>query len=50
MSDRPDGHATLLTALEEHLVPTRTVILRGPESELPRWRTGSRNAIFRIRR
>jgi len=38
MSDRPDGHATLLTALEEHLVPTRTVILRGPESELPRWR------------
>jgi len=39
MSDRPDGHATLLTALEEHLVPTRTVILRGPESELPRWRT-----------
>jgi uncharacterized protein YyaL (SSP411 family) len=38
MSDRPEGHATLLTALEEHLVPTRTVILRGPERELPRWR------------
>ena len=34
---RPSGFASLLMALEEHLVPTRTVILRGPEAELPGW-------------
>ena len=39
MMEQPGGHATLLMALEEHLVPTRTVILRGPATELPRWRT-----------
>jgi uncharacterized protein YyaL (SSP411 family) len=39
MSERPEGHATLLAALEEHLVPTRTVILRGPKAELPRWKS-----------
>ena len=39
MSERPEGYATLLAALEEHLVPTRTVILRGPQAELPRWRS-----------
>jgi len=38
MAQQPGGHATLLAALEEHLVPTRTVILRGPEPELARWR------------
>jgi len=38
VSERPEGHATLLAALEEHQRPTRTVILRGPGSELPRWR------------
>ncbi len=38
MSEQPGGHATLLMALEEHLNPTRTVILRGPSPELARWR------------
>src|SRR6266849_9829751 len=39
MSEQPGGHATLLMALEEHLNPTRTVILRGPSPELGRWRS-----------
>ena len=39
MSGQPAGHATLLTALEEHQRPTRTVILRGPAAELRRWRS-----------
>jgi uncharacterized protein len=39
VSEQPAGHATLLTALEEHQRPTRTVILRGPSAELRRWRT-----------
>ena len=34
---RPSGFASMLMALEEHLVPTRTVILRGPGAELPGW-------------
>jgi uncharacterized protein YyaL (SSP411 family) len=38
MMEQPGGHAALLMALEEHLVPTRTVILRGPATDLPRWR------------
>ncbi|HUL92778.1 MAG TPA: thioredoxin domain-containing protein [Burkholderiales bacterium] len=38
LSEHPGGHATLLAALEEHQQPTRTVILRGPEGELRRWR------------
>ena len=38
MTEQPAGHATLLMALEERLAPTRTVILRGPAAELPRWR------------
>jgi uncharacterized protein YyaL (SSP411 family) len=36
--EHPSGHATLLMALEEHQVPTRTVILRGPPANLVRWR------------
>ncbi|HEX4798766.1 MAG TPA: thioredoxin domain-containing protein [Burkholderiales bacterium] len=39
MNDQPGGHATLLMALEEHMTPTRTVILRGPSAELARWRS-----------
>jgi uncharacterized protein YyaL (SSP411 family) len=39
MNEQPGGHATLLAALEEHLTPTRTIILRGPSEELRRWRT-----------
>jgi len=38
MDAQPGSHATLLMALEEHQTPTRTVILRGPAAELPRWR------------
>ena len=38
LSEHPGGHATLLAALEEHQQPTRTVILRGPEGEVDRWR------------
>jgi uncharacterized protein YyaL (SSP411 family) len=38
LTAQPGGHTTLLMALEERLVPTRTVILRGPAAELARWR------------
>jgi len=38
LSEHPGGHATLLAALEEHQQPTRTVILRGPDGEIDRWR------------
>jgi uncharacterized protein YyaL (SSP411 family) len=38
LAERPSGHATLLAALEEHQRPTRTVIVRGPKSEVERWR------------
>ncbi len=37
MADQPGAHASLLVALEEHLTPMRTVILRGPQQELGRW-------------
>jgi uncharacterized protein YyaL (SSP411 family) len=40
--EQPGAHASLLMALQEHLVPPRTVILRGASTELPaelpRWR------------
>ncbi|MGB5081242.1 MAG: thioredoxin domain-containing protein [Burkholderiales bacterium] len=39
MGEQPGGYATLLAALEEHTVPLRTVILRGPAEELRRWRS-----------
>jgi uncharacterized protein YyaL (SSP411 family) len=38
LDEHPEGHATLLAALEEHQQPTRTVILRGPDGEMERWR------------
>ena len=38
LAEHPEGHATLLAALEEHQHPTRTVIVRGPEGEIDRWR------------
>jgi uncharacterized protein YyaL (SSP411 family) len=34
----PQGHATLLTALEERLHPIEIVIIRAPQSEAGRWR------------
>jgi hypothetical protein len=38
MAGQPGAHASLLMALEESLLPTRTVILRGAQPELGRWR------------
>ena len=38
MSGQPGAHASLLMALEENLAPTRSVILRGAQPELDRWR------------
>ncbi len=38
MNEQPGAHASLLMALQERLVPPRTVILRGPPADLPRWR------------
>jgi len=38
MCSQPGGHASLLMALEENLAPTRSVILRGQQPELGRWR------------
>jgi uncharacterized protein len=38
LAEHPAGHATLLAALEEHQLPTRTVIVRGPDAEVRRWR------------
>ena len=34
----PGGFASMLMALEEHLHPTRVLILRGPDHELAAWR------------
>ena len=34
----PHGHATLLAALEEYLLPTELVILRGPSQIIEPWR------------
>ena len=33
----PSAHCSLLNALEEYLVPTQTVVLRGREPELQQW-------------
>lgn len=38
LQQTPYAHDTLLNALEEHLVPPQTIILRGEESEMQRWR------------
>jgi len=35
---QPEGYASLLMALEENLSPTRTVIVRGAQPEIGRWR------------
>jgi len=39
----PHAHCTLLTALEEQIHPTETVVIRGPEQAIEQWRqrTGS---------
>ena len=38
MREHPGAHSTLLMALEEHLSPVRTVIVRGPDPGLFAWR------------
>ncbi len=38
MAARPAGYASLLGALEEHLTPPRTIILRGPKHAMAPWR------------
>ena len=38
LAEHPGGHASLLAALEEHQRPTRTIILRGQDGEMRRWR------------
>jgi len=38
MQERPGGFATMMMALQEALIPTRTAILRGPRAGLAAWR------------
>jgi len=38
MDEYPHGHVTLLTALEEYLSHPETVIIRGDDDEIARWR------------
>jgi uncharacterized protein YyaL (SSP411 family) len=45
----PQGHATLLTALDEHLHPVEIVIIRGPLSQAVEWRSGL-SALYAPRR
>ncbi len=45
----PHGHATLITALEEYLDLPQTIVIRGPESEIERWRATIRS-IYAPRR
>jgi uncharacterized protein YyaL (SSP411 family) len=45
----PQGHATLLTALDEHLHPVEIVIVRGSASQVLEWRSGL-TALYAPRR
>jgi hypothetical protein len=38
MREHPQAHCSLLDALEEHLAPVETVVLRGPAEALEQWR------------
>jgi uncharacterized protein YyaL (SSP411 family) len=38
MSEYPHGHVSLITALEEYLQHPETIIIRGEEAEVNRWR------------
>ncbi|RJQ49391.1 MAG: thioredoxin domain-containing protein, partial [Gammaproteobacteria bacterium] len=38
LQQTPYAHDTLLNALEEHLAPPQTIILRGEENEMQHWR------------
>ena len=56
MDEYPHGHVTLLTALEEYLEHPETVIIRGDEEEIGRWREAAaklyapRRLVFAIGR
>jgi uncharacterized protein YyaL (SSP411 family) len=38
INEYPHGHVTLLTALEEYLIPPEIVVIRGESGEIARWR------------
>ena len=42
MSQHPQAHVTLLTALEEYLDNPETIIIRGEQPEIGRWRDAAR--------
>ena len=50
MSDHPQGHMAMLTALEEHLAPPQILIIRGDSDDAGRWSTelGSLYAPLRM--
>jgi hypothetical protein len=49
MSQHPQAHVTLLTALEEYLDNPETIIIRGEKPEIDRWRDATRR-IYAPRR
>ncbi|MCL4315949.1 MAG: thioredoxin domain-containing protein [Gammaproteobacteria bacterium] len=49
LQQTPYAYNTLLNALEEHLAPPQTIILRGAESEMQRWQRFA-NEIYAPRR
>jgi uncharacterized protein len=49
MSQHPQAHVTLLTALEEYLDNPETIIIRGEKPEIDRWRDAARR-IYAPRR
>ncbi len=49
MQDYPHGHASLLNALDDYLVPPESIILRGPQVEVRNWQQ-SANRLFAPKR
>jgi uncharacterized protein YyaL (SSP411 family) len=49
MSEYPQGHVSLLTALEEYLSPPEIIVIRGPTHEIARWQQAAA-AIYSPRR
>jgi uncharacterized protein YyaL (SSP411 family) len=45
----PQGHMTLVTALDEHLQPPQIIVLRGAAESIARWR-GELDRLFDPRR
>ncbi len=50
MSRMPMGHCSFINALEDHLAPAETVIIRGTGDELERWRLASQALYSPARR